>query len=419
MISLTTIIIWIAYFISLYFIIFWTLVFLEKDVKDSKNKKLKKFPLISIAVPAYNEETSIKKTVQSLLDLNYPKDKLELFVVDDGSKDKTASIVRGMINKNPEYSLTLINQQNQGKAAGLNNTLGKAKGDFFICLDADSQIEKNALQKMLPYFKNKDIGAVLPRIKTTSTSTLARKMQWAEYIITFFYKKLMGYVDCIHVTPGPFAMYRRSVLKKVGYYFDTNSLTEDMELALRIQKNNYKIIQTFDSIVYTKIPINFKEFYKQRNRWYKGALFDITKHRTLLFNKKYNEFGLMQVPMILISALISLSVFSIIFFYYILKPLVIKIQNYSFVNFNFWLVIRNYFSNFYILGLDFMKIFFIGIIFTIGLVFIFFAFKSTKIRVFEKGIIPPLTYITIYPVAIFIIWCGVIFDLVRKKKQKW
>ena len=101
-----------------------------------------------------------------------------------------------------------------------------------------------------------------------------------------------------------------------------------MEIALRLQKNNYKIYQTTNVEARTHTPKTFKEYYHQRNRWYKGALFNVFKHKDLILNKKYGDLGVLQMPFILGAALLSLVTFSIITINKILIPLFDKLKSY-------------------------------------------------------------------------------------------
>ena len=90
---------------------------------------------------------------------------------------------------------------------------------------------------MLPYFEEQDIGAVLPRIVTEKPKSFIQKIQYCEYIIVFLYKKMMSGINCLYTTPGPFSLYRKKVIEEIGK-FDASNLTEDMELALRLQKKH-------------------------------------------------------------------------------------------------------------------------------------------------------------------------------------
>jgi len=407
-------IILLAYFISLFFMIFWILVLIEEGVKE-EDKKLKKYPFVSICVPAYNEEDNIIPTLKSLINLDYPKDKLEIIVVNDGSTDNTEKKVREFMLKHKDNSIILINQKNKGKASALNNALKKAKGEFFVCLDSDSVVNKKALKVLLPYFK-KNVAAVLPLIRVAEKDSIMRKIQHCEYLINFFYKKLMSKLNVIHVTPGPFSVYRKRVIKGLGG-FDEHNLTEDLEMALKIQKAGYKIIQILGTDVLTKAPKTFRQFYRQRNRWYKGSLLNLVKYREMIFRKKYGDLGIFQLPMVFVSAFITLVLFGI-FIYFLIKPLIHKISVLSSVNFDFTPLLKYGVNNFSWLNLNFTPMFYGFTIFILGFIFIYLSYKHTK-ESLRKNKISIFFYLVLYPFIIAIIWFGVLFDLVLKRIQKW
>ena len=191
--------------------------------KSSMKKKL----LVSILIPAYNEEDTLKETVDSVLNLDYPKDKIEIIVVDDCSKDRTWDVLQEICKLNPNINIKPIRQEvNHGKGAAVNSALKEASGEIFICLDADSFVKPDALLKILPYFYgNEDVASVLPFMKITKTNNFMLKIQWVEYLMNFFLKRIVGAINCIHVTPGPFGCYKRNRLRKVGG-FDEHNLNE-------------------------------------------------------------------------------------------------------------------------------------------------------------------------------------------------
>ena len=416
---LETIILWIAYGVGFYFISFWLLVYLDKGANDNSTNKLKTYPFVSVVIPAYNEEKTIKATIESVQQLDYPKEKLEIIVVDDCSKDNTFAAAKSLKISDPR--IKVIRQEvNQGKGAALNKGLEVSQGEFFACLDADSFISSNALQEMLPEFENESIGAVIPRIYVRNPENFILKIQWFEYVISFFYRKLMSHIDCIHVTPGPFSVYRKSLLTEIGG-FTTNrkNLTEDLEMAFQIQKKNYRIIQRFDVSASTMAPSSFKAFQKQRNRWYKGAIFNVLLHRSMLFNKKYGEFGLVQVPLMIFTAFVYLVVFSLISFNQILKPVYYKIRDIIYTNFDILTLIKIKIENFSILNLNYTKFFFVYSSLILGIIFMTIAFRKVKEKIFKQGFITVVSYIFLYPFLIFFAWLGVAFDLIRNKWQKW
>lgn len=407
---------WIVYLISLYFAIFWFLVLMDKETK-TRARKLKKYPFVSIVIPAYNEERNIATTLTSLTRLNYPKNKLEIIVVNDGSTDNTKNLVEKFISENKTFDIKLINKKNKGKGAALNNGLKIAKGKFFICLDADSIVTKDALLKILPHFTDDSIAVVLPLLKVEKPKNIWQKMQWLEYLVNMFYKKLMSKLNCVHVAPGPFSVYRKSVLKKVNG-FDENNITEDLEITLRLQSKNYKIIQLLDAEVFTLAPKTFKQLYKQRNRWYKGSVINAIKYKHMMFNKQYGDFGMIQMPTIIISGLIAIILVSSAL-YYGLKPYFKALYNSIFIDFDFYTLLKTFNFDFSLLDLNYMAI----LVAAVMLVSSIFILKKSHIETHENpnkyGLFSLISYIFFYFLVIGFIWIGITLDFVFGKKQKW
>ncbi len=409
-------VVWVIYLFSLYYGIFWFLVYLDYGTKE-QSLKTEKNSSVTIAIPAYNEEESIAATIDAVTALDYPKDKLEILVINDGSKDNTAKIVESVVKNKEGYNILLINQENGGKGSAMNNALRQAKGEFFISLDADSYVRSDALRVIMPYFDNEEVSCVLPVIKVKNPRTLMQKLQYVEYLVNFFYKKLMSRLDCIHVTPGPFSVYRTEILRKLGGY-DENNLTEDLEMALRLQKYHYKIEQILGTEVLTDAPENFKAFYKQRNRWYKGSLINVWNYRNILFNRSYGEFGMFHLPAAFSVALIAIVYVTYILSKYIFKPALNYLNDLSYINFNVPFAISKSFEQFSLLDLNYM-IMFLGLaIITISLIVLKNAFKFTQERM-RTALFSSSLFLIFYPTVLAITWLGVIFDLVRGKRQKW
>lgn len=412
----TTILLWPVYFLSLYFAIFWLLVFLT-HYEAKTEKGLSTVPFVTITIPAYNEEQSISRTLTSVLQLDYPKERYEVIVVDDGSTDNTAPVVYTYIQQHPEANIQLIQQQNKGKGASLNTALKQAKGEFFVCLDADSFVQPNALKKLLLQFAEQNVAAVLPALKVHEPKEIIEKIQWYEYIINMFYKELMSKLNCIHVTPGPFSIYRTSTLKEVGY-FDEQNITEDLEIALRLQSHQYRLIQIMDTTVTTLAPRTIKKLYQQRNRWFKGATLNALKYRKLLFNKKYGDFGFIQMPTIILSGLIAI-VLVCTALYYGLKPSLEYVSYLHSINFDFIPLLLHFDLNFSIMDLNYITLF-IGLIM---LVITLYILKQSEVRTDEKmlkyGFFSISIYLLFYFLFLGLVWMGVFYDIITRKKQQW
>ncbi|MEW6528386.1 MAG: glycosyltransferase family 2 protein [Candidatus Micrarchaeota archaeon] len=258
--------------------------------------------MVSIIIPAYNEEKTISKTIESVLKLNYPKEKLEIIVINDGSTDKTAEFVKTF------KEVVLINKKNTGKANSVNIGIKKAKGEFIATLDADSFVESNALNYMLGYFEEDEkVAAVVLVLKVHEPENIIQSMQYIEYLVSAFFTKILSFLDAIMVTPGPFTVYKASIFEKIGY-FDENNITEDTEIALRIQSAQYKIKSSYNTRVHTVSPVNIQKLLKQRIRWYTGFLENAYRYR-FLCSKKYGDFGVLMFPMRLILLFLGLFIF--------------------------------------------------------------------------------------------------------------
>ncbi|MBM3303754.1 MAG: glycosyltransferase [Candidatus Aenigmarchaeota archaeon] len=137
---------------------------------------------------------------------------------------------------------------------------------------------------------------------------MLEKAQYAEYILNIFLRKMLAFIDSVHVTPGVFSVYRKRVLLEVGG-FDEKNLTEDMDIALRIHDAGYSIENNLRAIAYTSCPDRLVELYKQRLRWYRGAVQNAVKYKHMLFNRRYGNLGLFFLPFNLIAIVAIVFIF--------------------------------------------------------------------------------------------------------------
>ncbi|MEK7459702.1 MAG: glycosyltransferase family 2 protein, partial [Patescibacteria group bacterium] len=196
---------------------FFLITFIENRKKIINRKNtiiLNSYPEVTIIVPGFNEENTIEKTVKSLLQLNYPKDKLKIFLIDDGSTDKTLDIM----NKFIVYpNIKVFHQKNGGKHTALNFGLENTDSPFVGCLDADSMVHEESLVRIMSYFENNpNIMATAPSIIVTSPKGIIQNAQKAEYYMSVYVKKMLGFLGGIHVTPGPFTIFRKKVFDDLG-----------------------------------------------------------------------------------------------------------------------------------------------------------------------------------------------------------
>ncbi|MBW2997811.1 glycosyltransferase family 2 protein, partial [Candidatus Woesearchaeota archaeon] len=193
----------VSYF-GLFTAVFFLLTLIENRKMIKNPRPPKQLPKVTVMVPACNEEKCLAKTVRSLLQLKYPKEKLQIIVIDDGSKDRTLKIARGF----EKDGVLVLTKPNGGKGTALNMGLKHTKGEFVACLDADSVVDPDALLKMLGYFSKKSVMAVTPSLKCTEPTTIWQKIQVVEFLLGVYLRKVFAYLGSIHVTPGPFTVFR-------------------------------------------------------------------------------------------------------------------------------------------------------------------------------------------------------------------
>lgn len=285
-------------FLSMYFEILLLLSFFEnaKKIKEEESLTISQYPTVTIAVPCWNEEKTLAGTLDSLLALDYPKDKLSIVVVNDGSKDGTQAIAESYQARFGDQ-ITAITKVNGGKHTAVNLALEQSQADLFGCLDADSFVDTKALKTIVAYFEHHpQAKAVTPCIHIRGPKTLIQRLQAVEYLMGVFLRKAFGQLDAIQVTPGPFSIFKREVFGVVGGYRKAHN-TEDYEITLRMHKHHLKIMNSHKALVYTVGPATFRGYFYQRLRWARGFLENSLDYRELFFKKEYGNFGMFTLPM--------------------------------------------------------------------------------------------------------------------------
>ncbi len=308
--SASTAIIYSLSFLSLFVQVFFLITYIErrKDIVIRKNDiTLKRYPTVSIIVPCYNEEKTLYKTVRSLLALDYPKNKLTIILVDDGSIDGTWSIMQ-KFGRNSQ--IQIHRKVNGGKHTAMNWGIEHSNSELIGGLDADSFVDKEALKRIVSYFTDPLTMAVAPSILVYRPSNILQKAQKAEYDMAIYTKKMLGFLGGIHVTPGPFSIFRKKVFDEIGLYKKAHN-TEDQEIALRMHEHGHKIEHCPDAYVYTISPRSVKALYKQRLRWIYGFIKNAFDYRRLFFKKKYGNLGFFTLPAGAISILSVVAIFGI------------------------------------------------------------------------------------------------------------
>ena len=296
-------------FIAIFFESFVLVTFLSKPAREARARSSQEsgLPSVAVIVPCWNEESTIAATAESLLALDYPKGRLEIVLVNDGSTDGTKAAM-DRFAENPQ--VRVIHKENGGKHTALNAGIVATDAEFIGCLDADSFVDPAALREIIPCFARPEVAAVTAAMSIHQPKTLVQHMQNAEYTFGITQRHALASVNGLYVTPGPFSFYRRSALEAVGL-FRHGHQTEDMEMALRLQRDGYAIENAPRARVYTKSPDTVRKLVKQRTRWTSGFLRNVLGEYRSLIGSRHGTLGLLVLPTAIFAVLSGILTFTL------------------------------------------------------------------------------------------------------------
>lgn len=247
---------------------------------------------VSVLIPAFNEERVIVDSVRRVLASENVE--LEILVIDDGSKDATSAVVTEAYGNEPRVRLLTL--ENGGKARALNEGLKLAKGDVIIALDADTRFQPQTVASLARWFADPEIGAVAGNAKVGNRFNLVTRWQSVEYVTAQnLERRALTQFDAITVVPGAVGAWRRAALDSVGGY-PTDTLAEDQDLTIAIQRQGWRVGYDIDAIAWTEAPESFRALAKQRFRWSYGTLQCLWKHGSILRTRKPPGLALVGMP---------------------------------------------------------------------------------------------------------------------------
>lgn len=237
-----------------------------------KTVKLNGFqPSVSIIMPAFNEANVIDESLESLLQLDY--ENYEIIVVDDGSTDATATIIRDFLKTySGNTPVRLISQSNAGKANALNTGLIHANSEFVLCVDADAKLNPDCLLHGIHHFKNHKIGAVAGHVIVGNEKNWLTRFQQLEYLTSQnFMRRGLALFGIVTIVPGPIGLFRKSaILEAHGYREDVDLFAEDADLSIRLLQLGWRITSEEKMQAITEAPADIFALVRQRYRWKRG-----------------------------------------------------------------------------------------------------------------------------------------------------
>ena len=251
-------------------------------------------PFISVLIPCFNEEKVIVASVARILNSNWKR--LEILVLDDGSSDNTAGVVRAAYGA--EARVKLLSFPNGGKATALNRGLARTHGDIVVALDADTLFPPDTLPRLARWFADPRVGAVAGNAIVGNRLNLITRWQALEYVTAQnLERRALAALGAVTVVPGAVGAWRRQALTQLGGY-PADTLAEDQDLTLAFQRAGWRVEFDSSARAYTEAPDTVRGLLNQRFRWSFGTLQCLWKHRAGLFNPKRPVLGFVALPQI-------------------------------------------------------------------------------------------------------------------------
>ncbi len=253
-------------------------------------------PSVTVLIPAHNEENVIEQTVTSVLASNLPN--LRVIVVNDGSADRTGELLDRRFGQ--DERVRIIHQVNRGKAAALNVAMSQADTEIVVTIDADTEVEPDAIRKLLRHFSDPKTGAVAGNVKVGNRSRWLTRWQALEYITSQnMEKRAFDLLNCITVVPGALGAWRKKAIDAAGG-ITADTVAEDADLTIAIRRLGWRVSYDEEAIAWTEAPETPGALIRQRFRWTFGTLQSFWKHSGTLFRPRYGTLGWIALPNIFI-----------------------------------------------------------------------------------------------------------------------
>lgn len=233
-------------------------------------------PALTVVIPAYNEGAMVARSIDSVATAKYPRDRLEIFVIDDGSRDDTWQHIQAAAARYPGLVTTLKFEKNQGKRAALEAGFRRARGEVLVTIDSDSVIDPDTLLAMAGPFRDPNVGAVAGKVSVYNRAEgLIPRMLKVRFALSFdFLRATQSTYGTVYCCPGALAGYRASVVRTVldgwvNQHFLGRRCTfgEDRALTNEILNAGYASVYQHAAVVHTLVPVQYGKLCKMFLRW--------------------------------------------------------------------------------------------------------------------------------------------------------
>ena len=251
-------------------------------------------PFLTVIIPAYNEGAMVEKAIYSVIAADYPHDRLEVLVVDDGSTDDTWKYIEKAAMRYPQLVTLFRFSKNRGKRAGLEKGFRLARGEIVLTVDSDSMIEPGTLLALVGPFRNPRVGAVAGKVLVYNQNQgIIPKMLQVRYVLSFdFLRAVQSTYGTVYCCPGALAAYRTSVVRQIlepwmnqRFLGVRCTYGEDRSLTNYILSLGYDSVYQRTGIVHTVVPWTYQKLYKMYLRWDRSYVRETIRFSRILWKR--------------------------------------------------------------------------------------------------------------------------------------
>jgi len=255
---------------------------------------------VSVLIPAYNEEAVIERSIRQVLASE--RVRIEVIVIDDGSKDRTSAVVREHFDGDDRVRLLTI--ANGGKANALNRGLELASGAIVVALDADTQFETKTIARLARWFVDPKLGAVAGNAKVGNRINLVTKWQALEYVTAQnLERRALAQLGAMTVVPGAVGAWRKAAIEQVGGY-PPDTLAEDQDLTIAVQRAGWRVMHDQFAVAWTEAPQSLRQLARQRFRWAFGTIQCLWKHKRVMLTGRPRGLAFVGLPQVMLFQLV-------------------------------------------------------------------------------------------------------------------
>ena len=250
-------------------------------------------PEITVIVPAYNEGRDVSKTIDSLMNGNFPKAKLHIIAIDDGSADDTWAWIQLSAKKYPNNLTPVKHPENRGKRRALHTGFGMASTEVVVTADSDSIVTAGALRALVSHFTDQKIGGVAGNLRVANLNDTLPQLLDVNFVFAFdLIRSSQSVFRCVFCTPGALSAYRRSAIMPFIDSWANETFAgapagigEDRALASGLLGSGYNVVFERNAVSYTKIPADYRNVCRMFLRWSRGDLRETMKMYGYVFNR--------------------------------------------------------------------------------------------------------------------------------------